>query len=113
MGLFSRVHADLETPCQTCGAVSTRVIQFKFGDCRLRDYRIGVELRWEANVVGAPGHRRVLVSGHPEPCLECRVDDDCLYEVDIRGDRIVGVRPVGNAGQELTLFGPEGYRTED
>ena len=55
MGLFSRVHADVEMPCPTCRAMGNPVIQFT-GD------RIGDELRWEANVVGAPGNRRVLVS---------------------------------------------------
>jgi hypothetical protein len=68
MGMFSRLHADVG-PCPSRGAMGSRVIQFKFGDCYLRQYRVGDKLRWEAYVVGAPGHRRVLVSGHPEPCL--------------------------------------------
>ena len=113
VSLYSRVQVDRGEECPSCHSVINRIIQFGYGNTRLVDYRIGQPLEWGGNDVGEPGHRRVRVSGHAEPCPRCGNVTDTLYEVVIEHDRLVDVHPVGRIDQELALFGPLGSRTEE
>jgi hypothetical protein len=111
MGLYSRVFVALGH-CTECDYAATRVVQFKYGDCRLREYGIGDELLWEANVVGEAGHEVVRVAGFAEPCPKCGRHSDQLDEVRVRDGRIEGVYAVGSFDQELAIFGHIGHRVE-
>ncbi|HVC75457.1 MAG TPA: hypothetical protein VND96_02955 [Candidatus Micrarchaeaceae archaeon] len=112
MGLYSRIHAVVAT-CAACGYKDERVFQFKFADKRLRDYRVGDPLLWEANVEGEPGHMRVITSAFAEACPQCGAEDNRLYQVVIEQDHITALVNVGDEVNELAVFGPDGYRYED
>jgi hypothetical protein len=111
MGIYSRVFVELGH-CTQCDYAAARGVQFKYGDCRLREYRIGDELLWDANAVGEPGHELVRAAGFPEPCAKCGRHSDQLYEVRVRDGRIEDVHAVGSFDQELAIFGPSGHRVE-
>lgn len=113
MSLFSTVTVAAEEECENCRSSIRRRVQFKYGDTRLREYHVGDQLLWGGNDVGRPGLRLVRVSGHPEPCPVCKYHSDDLYEVRIERDRIVEVRRVGRADQEVALFGETGRREEE
>ena len=111
MGLFNTVTVD--EVCENCHSAVNRRVQFKYGDVRLHQYRIGDSLEWDGNKIGRPGLKRVRVSGFPEQCPVCKFEPTTMYEVTIERDRIVSVRPVGREDQEIELFGEGGVIEED
>ena len=44
MGLFNNL--QVEAACRRCGTLVPRCLQFKYGYCRLYDYRVGDEVGW-------------------------------------------------------------------
>lgn len=112
MGLYSRVHAAVQA-CPSCWYDGKRVFQFKWGDCRLRDYGPGDLLLWKVNTVGEPGHRRVLTIAYAEPCPNCKADDPRLYEISIDNDHVGPLRALPDDATEVSWFGSSGYRVED
>ena len=94
MGVYNRVHID--APCRHCGEVGTRVVQIKFGECQLYDYRLGDSVRW------ASGRKALLNHGQPvqgrawtpayaeEPCPSCGTNSEFAeFAVVLRGDELV------------------------
>ncbi|MDQ3765783.1 MAG: hypothetical protein M3346_00330 [Actinomycetota bacterium] len=82
----------------------TRVLQVKFGECWLYDYRLGDSVRW------ASGHRRRINHGTPfegrawiaayaeGACPSCNADSDFAeFAVVMHGDQFIGIvqAPVG------------------
>jgi hypothetical protein len=67
------------------------MIQFKYGDCRMREFRIGQSIFWHVNVRGRPWHGLTLTSGIGG-CSKCEnpfVD----FVIELRGNELVAVWP--------------------
>src|SRR5262245_51550801 len=83
MGAYNRL--KIERACWNCGANVPIVVQFKYGDAWLEDYKVGDALHWGGNDIGTPGHRRVVVNGISESCPKCgsTADFDVFLERDV------------------------------
>ena len=88
MGTFNTVSADLA--CPRCGSRAIRRIQFKYGNLRLHEYKVGDQLVWGGVDVGRPGRARVVADGIMEDCEKCGLDE-ADFEVWMEVDRIVSV----------------------
>ena len=98
MGAYNRL--KVERACWNCGAQVSIVIQFKYGDAWLEDYRVGDALHWGGNDIGTPGHRKVAVDGVSEPCPKCGstaefdvfVERDVIVSAELKSGRFDYVR---------------------
>ena len=61
-----------ETSCPFCGSKQQWSVQFKYGDCRQYEYRIGDKLRWGGNKKGSNVGGCVRTGGLTEErCRRC------------------------------------------
>jgi hypothetical protein len=90
MSAYNTVIIDLG--CKCCGSVSTRTVQFKFGNARQLEYRVGDVLAWGGNDIGVAGQLSVVVDGVVEgSCRSCGLDKEWSVYVQLERDRIVRV----------------------
>jgi rRNA maturation protein Nop10 len=89
MGVFNTIH--LNTQCPHCGEHVELRIQFKYGGRYDYHYRVGDALRWDVNVVGAPG-QQVVALGMAEECPPCGQNPE--FDIYISDDRIESVDPL-------------------
>ena len=84
--------AIVNLPCKRCDVTSTRVVQFKYGNVRQLEYRVGDSLLWGGNDIGVPGRLSVVVDGIVEgKCSNCGFDREWSVYVYLERDRIAHV----------------------
>jgi hypothetical protein len=69
-------------------------IQFKYGDTRLYEFRLGEKLEWGGNSVGEPNCRKVLVEGLAPSCPNCQAEH-LFFDISLEGDVLLAVAPFG------------------
>lgn len=70
MGAFNTVKS--EASCPFCNNKQQWTIQFKYGNCRQYEYRLGDKLRWGGNKKGSNVGGNVRTSGiAEESCKRC------------------------------------------
>ena len=89
MGVYNTLHATVA--CPNCKRRETRAIQFKYGDSRMREFKIGQSIGWDVNVRGQPWSGVTLTSGIAG-CGHCE-SDFVDFIIELRGDEIVAVWP--------------------
>jgi hypothetical protein len=89
MGVFNTLHATVA--CPGCKRRASRAIQFKFGDSRMREFKIGDVIGWDVNVRGRRWHGVTLTSGLGA-CGVCE-KDSVEFVIELHGDRLVAVWP--------------------
>ncbi len=102
MGMYNRL--SIENECRHCGVATTRVVQFKFGECQIHDYELGDSINWAAgrsarSNVGSPVAGRGWVPAYAEePCPSCATEFGLAeFAVVLDGDRLAAIEqaPVG------------------
>lgn len=95
---------SIENECRHCGVATTRVVQFKFGECQIHDYELGDSINWAAgrsarSNVGSPVAGRGWVPAYAEePCPSCATEFGLAeFAVVLDGDRLTAIEqaPVG------------------
>jgi hypothetical protein len=100
MGLFNTLLTAL--PCPNCSDIIEKQIQFKYGDTRLNEYRIGDRLRWGSNNEGQPGYKKVKVWATGVHCPICGYDPEWdEYEILIENDILISVTSLLNWDEYL------------
>lgn len=89
MSAFNTVYALVA--CPHCGAEHEFDVQFKFGDTWQHIYRVGDNLRWGGNDIGAPGCESIVVEGIGGSCPSCNTEFS-YFDVVVVADRIAEVR---------------------
>lgn len=84
MGLFNTLY--VKCVCPACENETNMPVQFKFGNCRLHEYKLGDKLLWlgNANDVGSSYAGRLKVNS-VAICPECGnfIDADVYIDKDI------------------------------
>jgi hypothetical protein len=89
MGVYNTLLATVA--CPQCKRREPRLIQFKYGDSRMREFRIGQSVFWDVNVCGRPWSGVTLTSGIGS-CEHCE-DDSVDFVIELRGNELVAVWP--------------------
>lgn len=79
MGLYNTLKANLT--CSKCNKKSEFEIQFKYGNVRLFEYKIGDMLLWGRKNTGIRTTKKVVLDGVSTPCKYCGVDNEFLIYV--------------------------------
>jgi hypothetical protein len=88
MGAFNTVRAT--AVCPSCEDAVPVVVQFKYGNTRQFEYKLGDELCWGGNQIGTPGKRRVVLEGVVEnSCAVCGADREWSIYLFVENDRLV------------------------
>lgn len=89
MGVYNTLYATVA--CPTCKRREPRAIQFKYGDSRMREFKLGGSVFWDVNVRGRPWPGLTLTRGIGG-CTHCEnhyVD----FVIELRSDQLVAVWP--------------------
>ena len=104
MSAYNTVSAEIQLP--GCKLKCDILVQFKYGECRQHNYRVGQKIAWGGNQVGKSGAKHVVVDG----CLDGSCHYDGIpedYEVHIEDDHITRVVP--SSGQYDFVKAKEAY----